>query len=64
MPMTRSQSTPGLAGNAIGGFKIDPNFIPNLPGNKFEDRVSKKYFPRLNTWSMIGGCRIERDREE
>ncbi|CAD7942901.1 unnamed protein product [Amoebophrya sp. A25] len=62
--LAKSASTPSLAGATTRLPKLNVNAIPNLPGTQITDRLSKRHFPRQNTWSIIGGCRVERPRAE
>lgn len=60
--MQKSASTPGLASSNLP--RVDFNAIPSLPGMAIDPKLRQRRFPRLNTWSMVGGCRIERDRDD
>ncbi|CAD7952611.1 unnamed protein product [Amoebophrya sp. A120] len=60
--LAKSTSTPHLA--TTRQPKLNVTAIPNLPGTQLSTSIGKKHFPRQNSWSIIGGCRIERDRGE
>eukprot|EP00392_Amoebophrya_sp_AT5.2_P016043 g16282.t1 len=62
--LAKSTSTPNLAATTRPGPKLNVAAIPNLPGTQISNRLGQKHFPRQNSWSIIGGCRIERDRAE
>jgi len=63
--LQKSASVPTLGSSGATKLpKLNPNFVPNLPGVQLDPRLSKKFFPRQNTWSMVGGTRIERNRDE
>ncbi|CAD7946154.1 unnamed protein product [Amoebophrya sp. A120] len=60
--LTRSTSASHLA--TTRKPKLNATAIPNLPGtSQLSTSIGKKHLPRQNSRSIIGGCRIARNRE-